>query len=266
MSDETVTEPAEDTAVEEDWRAAIEDPELQRLAQRYESPAALTKAVADLRRETATRVKPLGDDPTDEEIAAYRRQTGVPETVDGYDFAAPDGYETNESDFAFRSAMAEAMHSAHVTGAQASALNDAFNTFVAQQQAEAETGASESLEHNIAALRQEFGAEYDRNVEQARRAAREFGSAGFIDFLETRTVDGVPLGDHPEFVRAFARIGNGVGEAPIDAEGGASDVSTLDERIRDKRREIQDALDRGDHKRAHELDREERALWGRAGG
>lgn len=37
----------------------------------------------------------------------------------------------------------------------------------------------------------------------------------------------------------------------------------LDERIRAKRAEIQQALDKGDHKRAHQLNREERALWER---
>lgn len=266
MNDETVTEPVDETASEEDWRATIDDPDLQRLAQRYESPTALTRAVAALRRETATRIKPLGDSPTDEEIASYRRQTGVPDTADGYAFASPDGFEPNESNLAFRSAMAEAMHGAHVSALQAAALHDAFNAYVARQQAEAETAATEALERNVTALRQEFGADYDRNIEQARRAARAFGNAGFIDFLESRTVDGVPLGDHPEFVRAFARIGRGAEEAPIDADSGAADASTLDERIRDKRREIQDALDRGDHRRAHELDREERALWGRVGG
>lgn len=36
---------------------------------------------------------------------------------------------------------------------------------------------------------------------------------------------------------------------------------SLDDRIRQKRREIQTALDAGDHSLACKLDREERALW-----
>ncbi|NKB59001.1 MAG: hypothetical protein GKS00_21960 [Alphaproteobacteria bacterium] len=269
MTDETAAlEGSEDNAPIEDgappdWRASIEDPDLYRLSERYESATAMAKAVSDLRRETATRIKPLGESPTPDEIAAYRKQTGVPLSADGYAFDMPQGTEPSEADTAFQNEMARAMHGVNVTGGQAKALGSAFNDYVARQQADTEAVSAAALEQSVAALKREFGADYDRNVEYARRAALDFGSESFVEFLETKIVDGAPLGDHPAFIKAFARIGRGAGEASIDVETPAGDSATLDERIRAKRTEIQQALDRGDHKRAHQLDREERALWSR---
>ncbi len=249
-----------------DWRASIEDPDLHRLSERYESASAMAKAVSDLRRETATRIKPLGENASPEDVAAYRKQTGVPLSADGYAFDMPQGVEPSEADTAFQSEMAKAMHGANVTGGQAKALGAAFNDYVARQQADTDAVSAVAREQGVAVLKREFGGDYDRNIEYARRAALDFGSESFVEFLETKIVDGAPLGDHPAFIKAFARIGRGAGEAPIDIETPAGDSATLDERIRAKRGEIQQALDRGDHKRAHRLDREERALWGRVGG
>ena len=158
------------------------------------------------------------------------------------------------------------MHGANVTTDQAAVLNTAFNDYLARQHAEASAAETAALENNVIELQREFGADYDRNVELARRAARKYGDDTFVTFLESKTVDGAPLGDHPDFIRAFARIGRSAGEAAIDMGGPSGDSSTLEERIRGKRAEIQEALDRGDHKRAHQLDREERSLWKKLGG
>lgn len=266
MTDQETPDDSEDTAElsqEKDWRSSIEDPELHKVASRYETVDAMAKAVADLRRETSVRIKPLGPDPSVEELAAYRRQIGVPETADEYEFQLANSAEPSIEDAAFRETMARAMHDANVTAAQAAALNQAFNDHLSQQDSAAAELETAMLEANVTALQQEFGLDYDRNLELARRAARTFGNESFVDFLESKTVDGVPLGGHPAFVRAFAQIGRATNEPPFDSGSVHGDRSTLEESIREKRAEIQQALERGDHKQAQRLDREERALWQR---
>lgn len=255
-----------ETPVDQDWRGTISDPDLHKLAGRYESVSAMAKAVADLRRETSVRIKPLGVNPSSEEIASFRKQTGVPESAEEYGFDLPEGMEPTEADIAFRQEMAQAMHGSNVTAGQAAALGTTFNAILERQRSDTAEAATAAIEANVSELQREYGAEYDRNIELARRAARSFGSEGFVDFLESKTVDGVALGDHPDFVRAFARIGRSTGEPVIDIDHSSGERSTLEERIRDKRSEIQHALDRGDHRQARELDREERALWQRMGG
>jgi hypothetical protein len=265
-AEQTDTDTQPGGAVADDWRTAIADPDLQRLAGRYESVGAMAKAVADLRRETSVRIKPLGPDPTPEEVVAFRRQTGVPESAEDYAFDGAVEANLTEGDLAFRQEMAQAMHGVNVTADQATALGATYSDFLGRQRSDAAEIETAALEENLAELQREYGIDYDRNIEFSRRAARMFGNDDFSDFLETKKVDGVPLGDHPAFIRAFARIGRNASEPAIDTASPLGERSTMEERIREKRTDIQDALDRGDHRRAHHLDREERALWDQIGG
>lgn len=244
-----------------DWRATIEDDDLRKLAERYESATAMAKAVSDLRKETSTRIKPLGENATDEEIAAYRKQTGVPEKAEDYEFKPQEGKEFTETDKAFHAAMGKVMHEVHITQSQATALNEALNGFTKEIEDARERRLAEEAEKAIDGLKKEMGTDFDRNTEYARRAAKEFGDDAFIKWLDDSTVDGMTLNVHPMFVKAFAQIGRRSGEAGIDIGLSEADRATLDERITEKRREVQEALDRGDHKLAESLDKEERELW-----
>ena len=249
-----------------DWRATIEDPDLRRLSERYESATAMAKAVSDLRRETATRIKPLGDNPSDEELSAYRKQIGVPETAEGYEFKMPEGRDLTEADKVFHKKMSEAMHGVHISAAQAAALNEALNAYTTDMAAAQEKALAEASDKAVETLKKDWGADYERNTEYARRAAKQFGDDGFKQWIETKTVDGTPLGDHPAFLKAFAQIGRRAGEEGIDIGVSDADRATIEDRITALRKEIQEALDRGDHARASELDKQERALHAKTGG
>ena len=250
----------------EDWRASIEDADLRKQAERIESPAAAVKIVADLRKELSSRIKPLGDTPSDDDLVAYRKQMGIPETAEGYEFTAPEGVEFSETDKAFHGVMAEAMHKANVTPAQATVLAQAHSQFAAEflesQNAESAAAAVKAKE----TLDKEYGADAARNYEYAKRAAKEFGGPEMAEFLENAKVDGMALGDHPMFVRTFAQIGRRSGESGIDLEMTAGEKATTKERIDSLGKEIDEALGKGDHSRANQLDREQRALYGRMDG
>lgn len=249
-----------------DWRASIEDADLRKLAERYESPTAITKAVSDMRGELSTRIKPLGDDPSDEDLAAYRKQTGVPDTPEDYVFAMPEGQEATETDKAFQGEMAKALHSANVSAAQAEILTAAFNTYSVQMAEAQETAAIDAAAKAKETLDNEFGADKDRNYEYGRRAAKEFGGDEFVGWLEATKVDGMAAGDHPMIVRLLAAVGLRAGEGAIEIDLTPAAKATLDEQIAAKRKEVDEALARGDHARAQQLDAEERALHARTGG
>lgn len=249
-----------------DWRATIEDTDLRKLAERYESPTAIAKAVSDLRKETATRIKPLGDNASEEDIAAYHKQIGVPESADKYEFKPREGKEFTETDKVFNAAMAAVMHRVHITQDQAAALNEELNIFTAQLEEAREKGLADAAEKAIEGLKREMGQDFDRNTEYARRAAKQFGDEGFLEWLDKATVDGMTLNVHPMFVKAFAQIGRRAGEEGIEIGMTDAERATVEERITALRKDKQDALDSGDHKRAHELDKQERALYAQVDG
>jgi hypothetical protein len=65
--------------------------------------------------------------------------------------------------------------------------------------------AAESQQRNNTemALRKEWGDEFDARIEDAGKIAKQFGSS---DLLEMRLADGTKVGNHPDFIKAFANM------------------------------------------------------------
>ena len=73
-----------------DWRAAIGEPGLRRVAEKFASPAEVVKSYAALQSRLGRSVVKPGPDAGPEELAAYRRQLGVPDSAEGYDVTLAD--------------------------------------------------------------------------------------------------------------------------------------------------------------------------------
>src|SRR3546814_19750509 len=98
MSDETATAGEATTAtsagdqntVVADWRTEISEPGLRRVAEKFTSPAEVVKSYAALQSRLGRSVVKPGPDAAPEELAAYRRQLGVPESAAGYEVRLPE--------------------------------------------------------------------------------------------------------------------------------------------------------------------------------
>ena len=107
---------------------------------------------------------------TPEEVSAFYGKLGRPETAEQYKLAVPDGYDDS-----FPKAMAPIMFSAGITQEQASKLAEGWNGFIAAKQTELENAYEAAQEKEMGELRKEWGADYDKNEEIARQAARKYG-------------------------------------------------------------------------------------------
>jgi hypothetical protein len=208
----------------DDWRSAIEAPELRRVAEKFASPAEVVKSYAALESRLGRSVVKPGPAASAEEIAAYRRQLGVPESAEGYEVRLPEDLpEALRDDAAgetLRQDFLAAMHAAGAGGEVVQSALDWYYATAAESLARQERDAAENRAAQEAELRRDWGGEHDRNLALAQRAVASLGGEAFADFLEGKAVDGVKLGDHPAFVRAFAEIGRRLGEdAPLDGEG-----------------------------------------------
>ncbi len=143
--------------------------------------------------------------------AVYDR-LGRPESAEGYEISVPDGVQR---DAAFEEQMRGLFHSAGLTKAQVAALSEGWHGYLGSESARAEQGRIERAEQEDEALRSEWGSSFDRNMEQARRAARSFGDAEIIDGLEES------VGRAAVF-KMFARIGAAMAEDSLEGEGGES--------------------------------------------
>ncbi len=212
-----------------DWRASLPDdlraaPSLTKFA----DPAALAKGYVEAEKLISRKgaVVPKEGDPP-EVLAAWRAAVGVPEKPEDYSLAAPDGVPAEVWDGERATAFAGLAHQLGLSPAQAKGIAE----WAAKDQAEALakfTGGIEAdgrpMEEH---LRGEWGAQYDRNIDAARRAAAQFGEEAAMRALEAK-IGGAAM------VRMFAKIGGALAEDTpagmgTGRAGGGNPQAELDE-------------------------------------
>jgi len=147
-----------------------------------------------------------------EEVASYRKAMGVPDSPDGY-YAVKENVILPEG-VVWRDDIAETYFQvAHKHNIPASAMQELVQIDVKRRELEGKAAISEIQEQkqqNLMVLRQTWGANFDRNVEIARRAATTVGvspnSYGFRD---------------PEVVRGFVRLASMMGEQQLVSSSSA---------------------------------------------
>jgi hypothetical protein len=129
---------------------------------------------------------------------------GTPEKAEDYALAAPDGYETYDQGLSdwFR----ETAHEAKIPAVMAQQIHDKFVERAIAAQEEAQASHVAQQETWTAELQKEFGTAFDERIATARKAVRAFGSEGLMDLLNQ-----TGLGSHPEFVKAWTKIGMELG-------------------------------------------------------
>lgn len=159
---------------------------------------------------------PPGDDAPAAEIDRFHAALGRPENPTDYAFAAPPDLPAGAYDQQLAGAFAEAAHQAGLSSRQAHALHDWFVERARAGLAGRDATASDAARLAEGELRHEWGAEYDRKMEEARRAARSFADDVAIEKLDTA------LGS-VAVARLFQRIGAAFGEDSFT--GGAPRLS-----------------------------------------
>ncbi len=215
-----------------------------------------------LREQLSKAIIPPGKDATDTEVAAYRKQIGVPKDADGYKISMPEGQEETEVDKAFHATLATAFHDLNVPTATAEALNALVNDHTLALTQMLIDQDAKYAEESEAELRRQWPADsYDANLEISNRAMqRVFPGDSFDEFRMLETKAGTLVADMPLFHRAFAILGKEMeagGLAPALSEG--EQIAARDQ-LTEIRAKISDAQGRGDTKEANRLYTQEQAL------
>lgn len=197
----------------DNWRQLLagDDKDALKTLERYTDPKALWAKIVNqekaLRGKQERPAKP-GKDATPEQIAAWRKAEGVPETAEGYLAALklPDGRVLGDDDKPIAESFAAAMHEA---GVPQSAFDHAlgwYNDFQERQIAEQAEADEAFKAKSRVALREEMGADFRRNVNAVGTLFQD-APEGLIDrILAGRTADGKVIGDDPAVVRWFSSL------------------------------------------------------------
>ena len=208
--DPPVTPPPETPPPASDWRAGLtgdfaplaQDKSLESFKGKdwTEVGPSLAKAFVETKKlvgAKAPAVKVPGEGATPEEIATYRKATGVPDTPEEYAITWPELPPGEDLDEASRGAWLTRMHQIgappHIVQAFAQLYGQHVNTLFNGYRREAEAANQE--------LRRDWGPNYDANFGRANRAIQEYGGDNLVD-LYART----GVGRNPMAVRAWAKV------------------------------------------------------------
>jgi hypothetical protein len=133
------------------------------------------------------------------------KQSGAPEQYET--FTVPEGIEVDSTE------MEKFMATAKEIGLSQEAAQKLVDMEVEKRKgaAEAQNKAWETLQERwigeAKADKEIGGAEFDANLGYARTAVKTFGSPALAEALRT-----TGMGNHPEFIRAFAKIGKAISD------------------------------------------------------
>lgn len=212
-----ISEPeiADESAVPESWRSGLsEDYRTHPVLERFDDLDALAREHIHLQKLIGRKgIVPPAADADDAERARFYDALGRPESPDAYDLDGmerPDGMPWDDE---FEKAMLERMHASGLTDGQARALLEGYSELQGVAWQDANAAQDRALDVAETGLRREWGGNFDAQIDMANRAfAAAFGER-VDDVRQLRLTDGQYLGDHPDMVRAFAKLGGLMGEA-----------------------------------------------------
>jgi hypothetical protein len=181
---------------------------------------------------------------TDEAKAEFYEKLGWDKDYEKYSEGIkrremPEGveYDTAQEEFLLQMA-----HSSHVPLSEVQKRYDEY-VDTRLKAIEDETAAQQQyLDHVQETNQREFGTDIDVIKNRAQVAMSEFNSPEFIHMLETKEVDGMKLGDHPQMLGFMAKLGKdrmGIG----DAEKGQTSTETQE----DIQAQIDDVMNDADY-------------------
>lgn len=189
----------------EDWRARMSggDEKLLGFLARIPSEKA---AIERLKRyeddiKAGKYRKPLGDDPSDDELAAWRKELGVPDAAEGYMQSLPEGMVVGDDDKPYVDQFLAAMHAQNAPPQVVNAALDAYYKVVQEQEQEQAESDHAADQQCVDALREEWGADFRRNQNILKAHLETLPQEVADAFRGGRGPDGVPLSMNPAFLR-----------------------------------------------------------------
>ncbi len=227
-----VTVPADWPA---DWKEKMAggNKDVESLLGRYASPAAAAAALAAAQQKirSAKVVEPLSAEATPEQVAEYRKATGVPEKADGYKL--PEGVVPDEGTKQYLKSFYEEMHAANVPqGVVEKALGAYFKNV--------ETAAAKQAEDDLAfhqvsdmSIRKEWGPGYKGNINAIMAMFSTHPKEVQDNLLNARLANGQKLASDPATLRMLLSMAKDINPAATVIPGGLEAGKGVDDRIKE---------------------------------
>ena len=143
---------------------------------------------------------PLPANPTEEDMGKIWDRLGRPEAASGYEIVVDGTVVTEEVAKSF----SEVAYELGLNKTQTSKLMDFYKSSAEDTIKEDIEKRNQNQIDSVNALKAEWGTSFEKKVGQAKAIADEFSDTEAITKIVLQ--DGTNLGDHPEFIKTFAKF------------------------------------------------------------
>jgi hypothetical protein len=202
-------------AFPEDWREqwGAGDKDAEAILKRIPSPAELVKKLVNQEKliKSAEHKKPaeLPKDATEEQIAAFRKEKGVPDKPEEYleKLELPNGVVLGDADKPIALDYAAFAHQNNMTPAEVSKNMAWYYQLQEKMLAEQAKFDDTKQTETITALKGEWGGNYEKNRTAVMNLLNATAPKSIHNtMLEGRLPDGRKFGDHPEVMKWLAHL------------------------------------------------------------
>lgn len=224
----------------ENWREAYAGDDTAKLnvLKRYADPKTALDALFNLQEKVRSGdiKKPLAKDATPEQVAAWRKDNGVPDAPEAYLKSLPEGIVFGGQDKAAVDSFLKEMHDSNASPeivAKALASYHKAQIAVKEQFQMRDRSKAEAAEDT---LRKEWGPDFKPNITVMKAfLENNFPSDVHAALLDSRLGDdeGTPLLAHPGVIRAFTQLGRALNPTgTITSGAGMDSLDTINEQIK----------------------------------
>jgi len=194
----------------ETWRDMMGDgnDKLKNVLARFSSPKAVAEALLATRQKLSSGdyKKGLGENPTPEELAVYRKENGIPDKAEDYDVTLDGGLVLGDDQKPYIDGFLQQMHAIN---APQGFVKQALAAYAQNVQQAQEQQFERDEQHRVESedkLRSEWGNEYRANLNGATALLDTLPEGFKTALLTARDGEGNLLRTNPEVVRTLSQL------------------------------------------------------------
>lgn len=220
----------------DDWRTRLagDDAKLAKRLERFTEPGAIVKSwlSAEQKISSGEFKSRLPENATPEQLAAFRKEHGIPEAPEGYFEKLPDGLVIGEDDKEGVAGLAKELHELNAPPSIVHKVIGYYNAYKQSQMdaiAEKDTADVTATEDT---LRADWGKDYRPNI----NAVQTYLEANFGDeereaIMNARAPDGRALMNIPGVLKAFATMAREANPPITIPATGGNQATAITDRI-----------------------------------
>ena len=175
----------------------------------------------------------MPENPTDEQLTAYREENGVPATAEDYSLALDEGLVLGETDESIMKGVYAVAHQNNVSNEVVSQLTNAMLKGREMEQQAVNSQDGLDTQQASSQLKEAWGADYEMNHGLVKGLINGLPETVRDDFSNARMADGRAVLNSPEMLNFFVDAARAINPAATVVPPGGNPVQAITSRISD---------------------------------